>query len=317
MAYKYSRGAFVASGSVTLEEGLSVTGSSTLAAVTATTISGTTVQFTTISASNLGGAAVSGLSAQYIPSWDAGLGRFENSFISRTGFGKTIISGALGLDVTGNVAVTSGFVSASNGLLAGSESTLNNLTVNGNLTVKGTTTTVQSTILEISDANIVISSGSTTSLAANNAGITVGSTGYQLKFVSGSAGALSDSWQFSGSGGFTDIRAGIVTATSFIGSIALSITEQPDGSATLAKGVNYMTGTLSTPRTWTLPASPVIGDSVRVKAPSNCGNGVGQYILTVSASGAHLIDGEGTAPLESPYAAIECVYVANNKWSIF
>ncbi len=322
MAYKYSRGAFAASGSVTLEEGLNVTGSSALAAVTATTISGTTVQFTTVSASALGGAAVSNVSAQYLPSWDAGLGRFENSFISRTGFGKTIVSGALGLEVTGAFSllgasalqgVTATTLSASSTLQVGGASTLQDLTINGNLTVLGTTISASVANLIIEDKAIVIGDGSTSF-----------GVGYGLLFGSGSsewATFQTAQADIDGVGGNDNILSSSLSikapafAGTLYGSVTPTLTERGDAGYTLVNGINYITGTFSATRTWALPAAPAVGDSVKIKGPSNLSPG--GFQLIVSGSGAHKIDDETTAVLESPYAAVECVYVATNKWSIF
>ena len=45
--------------------------------------------------------------------------------------------------------------------------------INGNLTVKGTTTTVNSTTLDIKDVNITLASGAQSKLDANGAGLTI------------------------------------------------------------------------------------------------------------------------------------------------
>jgi hypothetical protein len=188
--------------------------------------------------------------------------------------------------------------------------------IGGNLTVNGTTTTVNSTTLEITDKNIVIASGSTTSLLANGSGLTLGSTGYQFNFQSSSAGTSTDFWQVSGSNSLTDFKAKTVFAT-VDGNVTQQVTNLGDANGTLSVGINYSQANFTAPHTWTLPASPSVGQSVKVKAPHNCDI---TNTLTVSA-GAKAIDftGNTTVVLASPDAALELVYVdsANNLWKIF
>ena len=57
------------------------------------------------------------------------------------------------------------------------------LVVSGNLTVDGTTTTINSTTLTVDDKNIVLASGATTSLAADGAGITIDGASATLTYV--------------------------------------------------------------------------------------------------------------------------------------
>jgi len=57
------------------------------------------------------------------------------------------------------------------------------LVVSGNLTVDGTTTTINSTTLTVDDKNIVLASGATTSLAADGAGITIDGASASLTYV--------------------------------------------------------------------------------------------------------------------------------------
>lgn len=57
-----------------------------------------------------------------------------------------------------------------------------NVIAAGNLQVAGTTTTIDSTNLSVSDLNIVVASGATTSSAANGAGLTFGSSGKSFTY---------------------------------------------------------------------------------------------------------------------------------------
>jgi hypothetical protein len=60
--------------------------------------------------------------------------------------------------------------------------TTSGLTVNGDLVVNGTTTTVNSTILTIDDPLIVLADGQTTSSGVNNGGFTLGTTGIGIQY---------------------------------------------------------------------------------------------------------------------------------------
>lgn len=57
-----------------------------------------------------------------------------------------------------------------------------NVTINGCLTVNGSTTTINSTVLTIDDLNIVLASGAATKIAANSAGILVDGAGAGLEY---------------------------------------------------------------------------------------------------------------------------------------
>ena len=65
----------------------------------------------------------------------------------------------------------------------------------------------------------------------------------------------------------------------------------------------------------TLPAAPTAGDVVIIKAANmQAGNKI-----TVSRQGSHIIDGQVSQILESPFAALSCVYVSGstgNDWRI-
>ena len=285
-----------------------ISGSGTLQAGGSATIgNGLTVTF--------GGASITGTVA-------------VSGAISSTGniTSNGTISSSLGVQAGTNISALNGRVTAQTltasvgstlgATLVTSLSSSGNVIVGGDLTVQGTTTTVNSTTVEITDKNIVIASGSTTSLLANGSGLTLGSTGYQFNFQSSSAGTSTDFWQVSGSTGLTDFKAKTVFAT-VDGNVTQQVTNLGDANGTLSVGINYSQADFTAPHTWTLPASPSVGQSVKVKAPHNCDV---TNTLTVSA-GAKAIDftGNTTVVLASPDAALELVYVdsANNLWKIF
>lgn len=70
------------------------------------------------------------------------------------------INFADGIDLNGNALTNVG--------------SIDSLTVTGNLTVNGTTTTVNSSTLDVADVNITVANGSTNDATANGAGITFG-----------------------------------------------------------------------------------------------------------------------------------------------
>jgi len=86
-----------------------------------------------------------------------------------------------------------------------------------------------------------------------------------------------------------------------------------DADATLVAGVNFASANTSAARTLTLPASPAVGQSVKVKVA-----GVGSGAVTIARAGSQTIDGSLTSiVLESDSAAVELVYVAADDWRVF
>ena len=88
-----------------------------------------------------------------------------------------------------------------------------------------------------------------------------------------------------------------------------------DNSDTLAVGVNYFAdhgGAESV----TLPASSglSVGESIKIKAGSDCSS---TNTLTINRAGSQTIDGATSIVLESPFAAVELVYVAADTFRVF
>ena len=105
-----------------------------------------------------------------------------------------------------------------------------------------------------------------------------------------------------------------ITATNGVLSTAAGAINTIDNLGTGSVGINYWAD-LAGNETMVLPASPTVGDSIRVKAPSNCGEA---GTITISPlTGAHTIDGSASIVLESPHAAVELVYVVANLWKVF
>jgi len=110
-----------------------------------------------------------------------------------------------------------------------------------------------------------------------------------VDFVSGIAGA-----GLSAASGQLSVQGNTVTAIT-------------DGIS-LSEGYNFATG--STGGTTLLPASPSVGDVVTVK------NSTGGVLVVARGDAGHDIDGQSAVVLESPFAAVTCVYMVANKWKI-
>jgi hypothetical protein len=103
-----------------------------------------------------------------------------------------------------------------------------------------------------------------------------------------------------------------LTATSGVLSVdgAGAPAAKADGD-TLIEGYNYFAD-LSANATVTMPASPEAGDVVTVKARDLTS---GANII-INRAGSHLIDGETSIRIESPFGAVSMVYVTTNDWRI-
>ena len=393
MAYKYSKGAFTASGSITAEEGL--TSSTTLSVNGITTLKSQTVvqgdlqvsgtQFQVLSSSGAtifqvdsGGARAKGVSFQVQDgggtpkvSLDAagnvsGSGQIQaggNATVAGTLAvnGATITGtrlnlgndgGSISLSGSGQLQIAgiknynnelrsinqkivvrdggdandkafldaSGQISGSGNLNIGGTSTLNDLTVNGNLTVLGTTISASVQNLIIEDRQIVLADGAPNKTAAVGAGFFVSGANVQLTYKEqgdGAAASSGDIFQFSGSSALVSVQAktfyGDLVGSTVYSTVGIGDADQNP----LATGVSYANATFAATRTWTLPNLPTTGSSVKIKGPSNLSPIVQ---LIVSASAGYDIDGETAAVLESQYAAIECVFVGGptgKQWKIF
>ncbi len=99
----------------------------------------------------------------------------------------------------------------------------------------------------------------------------------------------------------------------YIGNGTSAVASFGDADATLIVGINFASANTSAARTLTLPASPSVGESVKVKVA-----GVGSGAVTIARAGSQTIDGSLTAiVLESDSAAVELVYVASDDWRVF
>ena len=124
-----------------------------------------------------------------------------------------------------------------------------NLSVTGNLTIQGTTTTLNSTTLDITDLNITVAKGAATAAAANGAGLTVDGAAATILYTN-----ATDTWNFNKgiiatSGSLTGITGAASTfvATNFstgnlraTGGSVIGIT----GAASTFVATNFSTGNI-------------------------------------------------------------------------
>ena len=101
---------------------------------------------------------------------------------------------------------------------------------------------------------------------------------------------------------------------SYVSDAALTVHAAKSNGDTLAAGVNFFASSSIANTAVDLPASPSAGDQIFIKAMENCGS---TRLVTISKQGSHTIDGETSIVLESPFAAVQCVFVGNNEWKIF
>jgi len=131
-----------------------------------------------------------------------------------------------------------------------------NLTVQGNLIVQGTTTTLNSTTLDVSDLNITVAKGAASAAAANGAGLTVNGANATLLYTS-----ATDTWNINK--GLVVSSAGNVT----INNTAVT-TNTTTGALTVAGGVG-IAGTISVGGT--LLAGNVSGTAGQVLTSTGAG----------------------------------------------
>jgi hypothetical protein len=213
--------------------------------------------------------------------------------------------------------------------------------IEGDLTVRGTTTTIDSTTINISSSFIfegpadnhettltcgtpiadstvhlpqmgagtyyipVLAVASTTAISATPAELNIMDGG-----ASDSSVTIVDADQIVINDGGTMKQTAVTDLADYISGMNV---QNIDDSGTIQIGMNYFSS-LGGAEACTLPASPTVGNIVYVKAPSNCSS---TNTITINKAGSQTIDGQTAIILESPYAGVSLCYVANNTWSIF
>jgi len=121
------------------------------------------------------------------------------------------------------VQFSSGVVSIGQAVETTSDVTFNDAIINGNLTVNGTTTTINATTLDVADLNITVAVGSANAAAANGAGLTVDGPTTPATLTYASA---TDSWNLNKDTYVTGVLevSGNITGVTFIGDVTGDVT---------------------------------------------------------------------------------------------
>jgi hypothetical protein len=159
--------------------------------------------------------------------------------------GNSLIIGAATITASGSAIALPVGSTVGNTTFGSGSLTTEDLTVSGNLTVNGTTTTINSTTLSIDDKNIVLADGAANSAAADGAGITVAGATATLTYVS-----ASDSWSFNKNilitpgtaNGVMYLNASKVATTgsalTFNGTTTLSVSSSLNGASNYIRVIN-------------------------------------------------------------------------------
>ena len=131
------------------------------------------------------GSPVRATAPTFATSIDGGatFGAFASSTtltIGSTGTGTSATNISTGAVTTGGTKTinigTGGAAGGTTNVTLGSSSGTSTVTINGDLTITGTTTTVNTTTLDVQDKNITVGKGNTTDAGADGAGITADAT---------------------------------------------------------------------------------------------------------------------------------------------
>jgi hypothetical protein len=149
---------------------------------------------------------ISNVSGQYI----LGSGQFLTGLpASYSNINVKAYTESMGFQNYGNVNVAA--------YLGGAVTVGGNLTVQGNLIVQGTTTTLNSTTLDVTDLNITVAKGAASAAAANGAGLTVDGAGATLLYTN-----ATDSWNINKaflSNSYINTTGNIVAASATVGAV--------------------------------------------------------------------------------------------------
>ena len=309
-----SKGRFdVANGNLIVSGTVAATGIMSGAACTFTTLAGTSLALQDGNITNVGQMDCDTVAAD-----DPAVG-LNISFGGNTGLNKLSISDDLGsaLDITqaANSYLKFATTNGSELITVGENSTFVDTTIE-NL---GSVTTADingGTIDGVAIGNSAAGAGTFTTLACNAGAFAI--AGLDIDGATDIGEAIVDADLFiidNGAGGLNR-KCTASRLKTYIQSGAgdsISVSGSGDHDVTLQAGVCTMLSASAASRTWTLPASPTVGDIIVAKANTLA---VGTH-LRVTASGDQFIDNETYVDIESAYGAVQFVYVASNKWTIY
>ncbi len=216
--------------------------------------------------------------------------------------GTTAISlNTADVTVAGDLQVSGNDIKSSTGSVAISLSNTD-VTIAGNLTVNGTTTTVNSTTLDVDDVNITLAKGNSTNAGADGAGITVEATTATNKTFTYSNG--NDSWS---SSEHMNLAAGkqYRIGNSQIAASNLSNGTTGSGSVVLSTSPSLTTPALGTPSSGTLtnctglPNGGLVNSSITVTAGTGMSGGgsvaLGSSVTLTNAGVTSAVAGTGVS----------------------
>lgn len=202
------------------------------------------------------------------------------------------------VEVNGDALEISGDQIALKSTIAGNRTFSNDVTVNGNFTVAGTTTYIDTTNLLVKDALITIASGS--SVFAANEGIEFGSHDSLKTAVVGGVNVLQSSLPLLASTLYGNL----------VGTMQLKVVTKSTNYTLLASD-NVVRATSNI--TLTLPSSPVVGEEHRIKCL--VADASSPAVEIAAQAGAN-IDGDSQIVLESYGAGVSLVW-DGSAWMVF
>jgi len=210
----------------------------------------------------------------------------------------SLTTGSSSFDLINTTATTVNFAKAATtlsiGAATGTTAVNNSLTVSGNLQVSGTTTTVNSTTLEVADKNITIAKGAANSAAADGAGITVDGASATFNYVDSTTAWTSSQDLNLASGKVYEINGTQILSSSGLGSGILASNLTSVGTITSG---TWQGSSIST--TYTDAKVTSVNNQVGAATGfATTANSLSQFTSTTSAQLATLISDEtGTGNL--------------------
>lgn len=180
------------------------------------------------------------------------------------------------------------------------------LIVGGNLTISGTTTTVNSTTLDVADLNITVANGAADAAAANGAGLTVDGANATFNYA-----ATGDKWTMNkpldvtGNVNGRDIAVDGAALDKLTGFDILST------ATTVAKNTRNACDVSSAAFTMTLPTGPATGDFVEIR---QIAGDFSVNNLTVAGNGNN-INGDTSLIVDVAYAQLALIY-NGTEWRV-
>ena len=212
-------------------------------------------------------------------------------------------SAGTGVTYAGGVISIGQAVATSDNVTFASGSFSSDVIISGDLTVNGTTTTLNVATLEVEDLNIMVAKGAANSSAANGAGLTIEMGADDLTFA-WAHDASEPKMELKFGSNYADLKVKKLIAEDIEGTIAESVQSiDSSANANLANGTIILSDPSLGDVTITLPrAADHEGKIVKVKKSVAHANKV-----IIDAHLSQTIDGELTISLESDFAGVSLI----------